>query len=75
MFDSGVFSPLLGLSTDALALNCHAVLSSPGLHGGWWPPSLQSLWGLGVPGSCSVCSSQDSWVLGAGIGGGSILSP
>lgn len=47
MFDSGVFSPFLGLSTDAPALNFHAMLSSTGLHGGWWPSSLQSLWGWG----------------------------
>lgn len=67
MFDSGVFSPFLGLSTDALALNFHAVLSSPGLHGGWWPPSLQSLWGLGAPESCSAPARMaGSWVLELG---------
>lgn len=28
MFDGGVFSPFLGLSTDSQALNFHAMLSS-----------------------------------------------
>lgn len=73
MFDSGVFSPFLGLSTDAPALNFHAMLSSTGLHGGWWPSSLQSLWGWGP--RILFCSSQAGWVLGAGIGGRSVLSP
>lgn len=46
MFDSGVFSPFLGLCANAQALNFHAMLSSPGVRGGWCPSSLQSLWGL-----------------------------
>lgn len=46
MFDSGVFSPFLGLCANAQALNFHTMLSSPGVRGGWCPSSLQSLWGL-----------------------------
>lgn len=49
MFDSGVFSPFLGLCANAQALNFHAMLNSPGVHGGWCPSSLQSLWGLLAP--------------------------
>lgn len=33
MFDSGVFSPFLGLCTNAQTLNFHAVPSSPGPRG------------------------------------------
>lgn len=67
MFDSGVFSPFLGLSTNAQALNFHAMLSSPGLHGGWWPSSLHSLWGRVL--QAPAVLQPDCWVLGAAVGG------
>lgn len=49
MFDSGVFSPFLGLYTNAQALYFHAVRSCPGLHGGMVPFQLAQ--SLGAPGS------------------------
>lgn len=61
MFDSGVFSPFLGLCANAQALNFHAMLSSPGVRGGWCPSSLQRLWG--APGSCPAAAGlAGSWV-------------
>jgi len=71
MFDSGVFSPFLGLCASAQALNFHAMLNSPGVHGGWCPSSLQS---LGAPGSHPAAAGlAGSWV--PKLGEDPVLSP
>lgn len=73
MFDSGVFSPFLGLSTDAPALNFHAIVSRLVCMGDGGLPACRVSGARGPRILC--CSSQAGWVWGAGIWGRSILSP
>lgn len=71
MFNSGVFSPFLGLCANAQALNVHAMLSSPVCMRDGVLPACRVSGGSRLP----PCCSRAGRVLGAQVGGGSILSP